>query len=363
MGTKNRSGVRAIKRGGRKILIIDFPFRDKDGRKQRYRRDAGVQTSGGAHAEAERLMRYAVDHGTVEVTPPSPTLESFVRDQFVPLVLPSYSPATREKYLRLLWKEGVIDTLGRARIGEIGAKEFRLLESTVRARDTQPRQHLILLRSILKTAVEHGVIAVMPTLPLVHRPPSKLPSAPTIEVVQQLIDASAGWLRTAIALAFYACERSGEVRALRVADIDMVRSVLSTRRAFSHDQVWTTKGRAERTIEIVDPLRDVLADTVRGKASEALVVSDDLGRPVTRQKLYKAFVALQRRVGIKAPWSFHGLRHAFGTHAMRNGANVEAVRELMGHKDLETTARYLHAVGEDRKAVMRTFSRQPGGHD
>src|SRR5450755_3194632 len=108
MGTKNRSGVRVIRRGGRKILIVDFQFRDRDGRMQRYRRDAGVQTSAGAHAEAERLMRYAVDHGTVEITAPSRTLEQFVRDQFVPLVLPSYSPATREKYGRLLWKEGVI---------------------------------------------------------------------------------------------------------------------------------------------------------------------------------------------------------------------------------------------------------------
>jgi site-specific recombinase XerD len=52
------------------------------------------------------------------------------------------------------------------------------------------------------------------------------------------------------------------------------------------------------------------------------------------------------------------LRHAFGTHAVRAGANIEAVRELMDHDDLETTAGYLHAV-----AVIDTFGQLADNDD
>ncbi len=51
MGVRNRSSVRTEIRDGRKILIVDFRFTDKDGRPRRYRRDASVQTAAGARAE------------------------------------------------------------------------------------------------------------------------------------------------------------------------------------------------------------------------------------------------------------------------------------------------------------------------
>jgi len=39
----------------------------------------------------------------------------------------------------------------------------------------------------------------------------------------------------------------------------------------------------------------------------------------------------------------HTLRHAFATHSMRMGNDIETVRQLLGHDCLETTAIYLHA--------------------
>ena len=56
---KLSNGVQKRKRDGKSILVIDFRFRDKDGREQRYRRDAHVQTRAGAEAEARRLMETA----------------------------------------------------------------------------------------------------------------------------------------------------------------------------------------------------------------------------------------------------------------------------------------------------------------
>ncbi len=372
MGAKNRSGVRVVRRGGRNVLVIDFWFTNKKGQRERCRRDASVQQRTAARAEAERLQRFAAEHGTVKASPAVPTFERFVEEQFEPLVMPSYSPATRERYARLLHKEGVVEQLGRVRLDAIGAREFRQLEAFVRERGVIPRQHLIIVRNVLKTAVEHGVIAAMPSLPKVQKQRSKLPSAPPSELVTRLLDATnERWLRVAIALAFYAGLRSGEVRALRVGDVELRSRVLHVRNALSDDELWTPKGRAERAIPVASALREVLAVATAGcKATDALVATDGratvtvtgLGTVPTRQRLYKAFVALQRANGVERPWGFHSLRHAFGTHVLRNGGNVEAVRELMGHRDLETTSRYLHAIADDRKAAISTFDGQRVGN-
>jgi hypothetical protein len=92
----------------------------------------------------------AVEHGTVDATPAAPTFERFVREQYVPLVMPGYTPATRERYERLLWKDGVITALGSKPLNEIGAREFRALDAAVRGRGVNPRQHLIIVRRVLK---------------------------------------------------------------------------------------------------------------------------------------------------------------------------------------------------------------------
>jgi site-specific recombinase XerD len=46
------------------------------------------------------------------------------------------------------------------------------------------------------------------------------------------------------------------------------------------------------------------------------------------------------------------LRYGFGTHAARQGATIEGIREMMGHADLASTARYLHATGSDKRRAI-----------
>ena len=63
----------------------------------------------------------------------------------------------------------------------------------------------------------------------------------------------------------------------------------------------------------------------------------------------------------RAPCSFHSLRHDFGTHAARRGAAIEAIREMMGHADLSSTARYLRASGNDKRRAIALLTGQLGG--
>ncbi len=48
----------------------------------------------------------------------------------------------------------------------------------------------------------------------------------------------------------------------------------------------------------------------------------------------------------------HKLRHTFATHLIRNGVDIRTVQELMGHSELETTAKYLHSDTRTKQAAV-----------
>ncbi|HXX67337.1 MAG TPA: tyrosine-type recombinase/integrase [Polyangiaceae bacterium] len=145
---------------------------------------------------------------------------------------------------------------------------------------------------------------------------------------------------------------NGEVRTLRVMDVDFSGVLVNVRKAFSADVVLSPKSGDKRSVPLAEPLRAVLAEAVRGKKPTDRLVADAKGHTPSRQRVYRAFIALQKRLGIAPTWSFHSPRHGFGTHAARQGASIEAIREMMGHADLSSTARYLHASGSDKRRAI-----------
>jgi integrase len=358
MGVRS-DGVRKDVRGSKPRWIIDFRYKDKDGRVQRYRRDATVQTAATAHVEAERLKRLAFETGSVEehTKPRAITFAAFVETKFRPLhMVTQCRPATRERY-DALFKQGILDAFGSRRLDEPWMMPIRQYAAQVAARGVQTRPHLTLVRTVLRTAVEFGEIAEMPDVPPLPRQSKKLPDAPSDEDVRQLLDKASDWLRVAIALSTNAGLRMGEVRALEVGDVDLERGRIIVRHAFSGGEVLTPKSGHERVVPIAPELRVILEEAMRLKLRRARIIVNRKGKTPSRVAVLSTLKALERRIGVRE-WSFHSLRHYFCTTLIRRGGSLEAVRVLAGHSGLEITQRYVHASGADLEAAISRLGNQ-----
>lgn len=78
---------------------------------------------------------------------------------------------------------------------------------------------------------------------------------------------------------------------------------------------------------------------------------DDKGRHLDRTQVYRIVAAAAKRAGIDAKVSPHWLRHSHASHSLEHGAPIHLVQATLGHSDITTTSRYLHARPNDSSAM------------
>ncbi|MDQ2643504.1 MAG: site-specific integrase [Myxococcota bacterium] len=348
--------LKRVVRNGKPVLVIDFSYVDKNGRRRRYRREASVQTRTAARAEAERLMDRAARTGTTAETSAVPSFASFVETVFRPICMPQYRPATNRRY-EDLFRQGVMAQFGGKRLDDIDFLALQTHASKLLNRGVQPRGACNLVRSVLRAAVRMRVLPAMPELPT-FPPSEKLLDAPSREYVAALVNAAEDWVKVAAALTAYAGLRQGEVRALAVGDVRFDTNEIFVRRAFSEGAILKPKGRRgrerERVVPMIPELAEVVRQAVADKLPTAFVLTNRAGKVPNRQQVLTGIKAAQKRAALESR-SHHALRHYFGTGLLHAGVSVETVRVLLGHTNLSTTARYVHAVfdGSTSAAMSR----------
>jgi integrase/recombinase XerC len=87
----------------------------------------------------------------------------------------------------------------------------------------------------------------------------------------------------------------------------------------------------------------ILKNTVNCESTEMLFVTEK-GTPVYEKLVYRIVTQNLSKVTLLEKKSPHVLRHTYATHLLNNGADLNAVKELLGHSNLAATQIYTHTT-------------------
>ena len=216
------------------------------------------------------------------------------------------------------------------------------------------------LRSFFRHAKRHGIASKNPTLTLISpKLEKRLPSFLDESSITKMFDSldtgtPTGRQQAAILELFYSTGmRLSELVNLDVGDLDVAQGIVKVTGKGSKQRIIPVGRRALRAVEsyLCDRLR-LLAQ--RGLASDesALFITSKGVRtyPEAVSRMVKKAISRVSEIEKKSP---HVIRHTFATHLLNRGADLRAVKELLGHESLSTTQVYTHVSTEQLKKVYR----------
>jgi len=106
-----------------------------------------------------------------------------------------------------------------------------------------------------------------------------------------------------------------------------------------------------QTISLISEYQQVLSSHFSETISSKHLLLDDNGKVMSDGFVYRKvnkYLRLVTTIGKKSP---HVLRHTFATHMLNNGADLNAIKELLGHANLSATQVYTHNTIEKLKQI------------
>ena len=210
------------------------------------------------------------------------------------------------------------------------------------------------LKSFYKFLMREGIVETTP-MSIISAPKisKRLPDYVEEKDIQTLFDYvefSDDWKgrteKLVLQLFYNTGMRVSELVNLKISQID---------NAYNHIKVLG-KGNKERIIPVNKEQIANLQDYIKhkpGDGNTGQVFVNEKGKPLYARQVYnmvKKNLSLVTTVNKKSP---HILRHSFATHLTSNGADLNAVKELLGHSSLAATQVYTHNNIERLKEVFK----------
>ncbi len=272
----------------------------------------------------------------------------------------NHSPHTVAAYLTDL--KQFIEMLGRneevKHAKDVTAKEVRQWLVELHSKDISNRsivRKITTLRTYFDFLERRGEITLNPMQKIVApRMQKKAPEYVLTEEMERLLEAKEqgeGFegLRDSIVLELlYATGmRQAEILSIEEKDIDFAQNQLRI----------MGKRRKQRIIPLNPTLLDRIKDYIDQKHAlapqiTAFLVDNNL-EPMSKYQLYYLVKKSLLLVNTSSTRSPHVLRHSFATNTLSEGADLNSIKEILGHENIMATEIYTHTTIEELKKVYK----------
>lgn len=294
-------------------------------------------------------------------------IENILQRYRAELALRNYSPHTIAKQLaalNLLWRflaethAGDVTGLTTATLHDFQRWHFYQLTNRGTSHGVAYQNRvLVAIKGLFKFLLAENLIARDPAAPLAYaREPQTLPrnvltprearkiiEAPDVQSVLGYRD------RTILEVLYSTGIRKLELMNLTVADVQLEEELL---------RINGGKGAKDRVVPLTAVACSFLESYVNAIRPQLLgsrltnrLFLSQRGRPIARNTLGGIVEKYARIARIKKRVTCHLWRHSCATHLLQNKANLRHVQEILGHRSLATTERYLHLTITELKAA------------
>ena len=224
----------------------------------------------------------------------------------------------------------------------------KLLNENISARSVNRK--ITTLKTYFRFLIKEDIINQSPMQKIISPKTSKrLPVFVEQVKMEQLlneIDFGVGFLaqrdRLILELFYFTGIRLSELINLKNKDINYSDSTI----------LVLGKRKKERLIPLTSDILSKIKKLNSSNKSKYLFTTDK-GKQISTKQVYRLvnkYLSMVTTLGKKSP---HILRHTFATHLLNNGADINAIKELLGHANLSATQIYTHNTIEKLKTVYK----------
>lgn len=210
------------------------------------------------------------------------------------------------------------------------------------------------LRTFFKYLVKKEIINNNPTI-LISNPKEekKLPKYLNYGEIEKILEipnkeTTLGLRNACILEILYSTGiRVSELVNLKIRDIDFYNKKIRVLGKGNKERIVLFGNRCEHLLErYIKESRAVL-----NKKKVEYLFLNNLGQNISVRSIENIIDKIEKEACLKFSISPHVFRHTFATHLLDNGADLNSVKELLGHENLNTTAIYTHVSNERLRKV------------
>ena len=273
-----------------------------------------------------------------------------------------YSPHTLRSYHDDLiqFRDFLVNQFGNMNIKEISAPVVRSWLASLKEEKLESRsinRKISTLKSFFKFIMRMGDLDKTPMTTIISPKTSRrLPTyveEKDLDTLFRHVEFTGGWTgdteKLALKMLYQLGLRLSELINCKESQVDFANNHLKV----------LGKGNKERIIPANRQLLDEIREYIKQKSillanpDNIYLLVNEKGKKLYPKFIYRLTTGYLKEVTTVEKKSPHVLRHSFATHLSNNGAELNAVKELLGHSSLAATQVYTHNTIEKLKNIHK----------